>query len=207
MRIHFVRHGESEANVLHVIANRCAGYGLTETGRDQVQALCDHMSGTLAVGVWTSPLLRARQTAEALATTLGVALTESAALLEFDCGQLEGRGDPAAWDEHMGILRAWLLDRSFSERLPGGENALEVRDRLSGLVRYLCEAYEATEAEVILVGHAGLYAIALPFLMPAISHEFAFQHPVRKAGRVLAEVSQRGFQCISWDGMLLSVNE
>ena len=35
MRLYFIRHGESEANLLQVFANRGFKYGRTELGREQ----------------------------------------------------------------------------------------------------------------------------------------------------------------------------
>ncbi|MBK9055673.1 MAG: histidine phosphatase family protein [Chloroflexi bacterium] len=39
MRFYFVRHGESEANILHEMSNRGWKHGLTEKGREQAAAL------------------------------------------------------------------------------------------------------------------------------------------------------------------------
>ena len=39
MRAYFVRHGESEANILEVISNRGSVHGLTEKGRRQANQL------------------------------------------------------------------------------------------------------------------------------------------------------------------------
>ena len=188
----------------HVIANRCDGFGLTAAGRDQVRALCDQMAGIRAAGIWSSPLLRALQTAEAVSAALGTSVAVSEALREFDCGELEGRTDASAWQQHMDILRTWLLAGSFDERLLGGESGLEVRDRLAALVKELSSNFGETDAELVLVGHAGLYAVALPFLMPQIPHAFAWEHPLRKAGRVVAACSRLGLRCLSWDGIDLS---
>jgi broad specificity phosphatase PhoE len=164
------------------------------------------MAATTLTGVWSSPLLRARQTAEALASARGSTVTISEALREFDCGDLEGRTDAPTWDQHMQILRTWLLEGSFGARLPGGESALEVCDRLTALVSQLTALYGASEAEVALVGHAGLFAVALPFLVPRVSHSFAWAHPVRKAGHVVVSWSHEGMRCLSWDGIEFSAS-
>ena len=39
MRIYFARHGESEANLLHVFSNRGVKHGLTARGRAQAETL------------------------------------------------------------------------------------------------------------------------------------------------------------------------
>ena len=41
MHLYFVRHGESESNVLQVISNRWLPQGLSEKGRQQAESLAD----------------------------------------------------------------------------------------------------------------------------------------------------------------------
>ena len=43
MRFYFVRHGESEANLLHEFSNRGLKHPLTARGREQVIALAEHL--------------------------------------------------------------------------------------------------------------------------------------------------------------------
>ena len=61
-RIYFVRHGESEANVRHVIANRGRSYGLTAVGRAQARALAARLPMGRVQVVYHSPLARAAET-------------------------------------------------------------------------------------------------------------------------------------------------
>lgn len=71
-RLYFVRHGESEANVLKVISNRGSRHGLTEKGRRQSAELASNLEGSRATRIYSSPLLRALQTAETVSSALGV---------------------------------------------------------------------------------------------------------------------------------------
>lgn len=41
--IYFVRHGESEENILKVFSNRGLKHGLTEKGREQVESLAEKL--------------------------------------------------------------------------------------------------------------------------------------------------------------------
>ena len=96
----FVRHGHSEANVAGVFANRGEGYPLTDTGRAQAAELADRLGDLQVDRVYSSPLLRARQTADVSAARTGAPVTVTAALTECDMGELEGTGDPAGWALH-----------------------------------------------------------------------------------------------------------
>src|SRR4030095_7217744 len=100
MRFYFVRHGESEANVLRVISNRGRQHGLTERGRQQARLLAQRIRGEPLSLIYGSPLLRGEQTATILAAELRLPYTVTGALCEYDCGVLEGRSDAEAWQQH-----------------------------------------------------------------------------------------------------------
>jgi len=66
MRLYFVRHGESEANILRVISNRGYRYGLTVRGQQQAVTLAQHLQHVPISSIFSSPLRRAVETADIL---------------------------------------------------------------------------------------------------------------------------------------------
>lgn len=87
LKILFVRHGESQANLDQVFANRVGIPGnLTQNGVAQAHALALE----LVTYVYTSPLARARQTADIIAQVLRTPATVTDALREYDVGDFEG---------------------------------------------------------------------------------------------------------------------
>jgi broad specificity phosphatase PhoE len=58
MNLYFVRHGESEANIQHVISNYASPFGLTERGRQQVQVLAERLKDAPLTTMYSSPVLR-----------------------------------------------------------------------------------------------------------------------------------------------------
>ena len=164
MLVHFVRHGESHANVRHVIANRGAGPGLTDQGREQARNLANGLRDSEVARLLTSPLARARQTAEILSAVLHVPVELAPELREFDCGELEGRGDAGAWAEHMALVRAWLEDGDLERRIAGGESLLDIRDRFVPFVTAVCAAVTPGQGDLVFVGHAGPLRRSAPLL-------------------------------------------
>ena len=47
MKLYFVRHGESEANLLHELSNRGLRHGLTDLGREQAGLLAEESASLL----------------------------------------------------------------------------------------------------------------------------------------------------------------
>ena len=68
----FVRHGESQANLLHEFSNRGWKHGLTDVGIQQAHLLLDQLKPYPLAAIYTSPLLRACQTAEVVGQALGM---------------------------------------------------------------------------------------------------------------------------------------
>ncbi|KAF4667264.1 hypothetical protein FOL47_003666 [Perkinsus chesapeaki] len=79
--IYLLRHGQSEANVAHLIVSNptigCSSYGLTDTGREKVRASAkafvqEHSAATRSdIAVVSSDFLRAKETAEIFASEVG----------------------------------------------------------------------------------------------------------------------------------------
>src|ERR1700684_1670449 len=64
--VHLLRHGEVE-NPKGIIYGRIPGFGLSEDGRMMAKAAADYLAERDVVAIFTSPLERARETAEPLA--------------------------------------------------------------------------------------------------------------------------------------------
>ncbi len=69
--VHLLRHGEVE-NPRGLLYGRLPGYHLSEDGRIMAKAAADYLAERDVVAVFTSPLERARETAEPVAERFGV---------------------------------------------------------------------------------------------------------------------------------------
>ena len=195
-RLYFVRHGESQANRLHVFSNRDQPHGLTETGRAQMERLADRLRGIRFAAFYVSPVLRARQSAEILSAGLGLAYTTTAALAEFDMGVLEGRSDPASWRRYDALLDAWLRKRQWRARIKGGESLEDVRARFMPLIDALRSTPPSGPA--LLLGHGGTFICMLPQVLSNVSVEFARERSLGHAEMVVAEVRAGRLTCVAW---------
>lgn len=199
MNLYYVRHGESEANILEVISNRGCKHGLTEVGRRQAATLGARLQGTGATRIWTSPLLRAVETAEILSEALGVETEVTDALREFDCGIAESRADAEAWQLHRQVMDAWLQRGDLEARIPGGESFADMRDRFVPFVGRLREGDNS--GSQILVGHGGLYLCMLPLILSNISAAPEGGFP--NTAYVLAKSVPEGLVCLEWCGTVM----
>lgn len=198
MRLYFVRHGESEANVLHVISNRESPFGLTPLGRRQAYTLAITLRDVPITAVFSSPILRARQTAQILAQAFSQTYLVTEALREYDCGILEEKSDEESWKLHREIAEDWMLHRSYLRKPEGGESFLEIRNRFIPLIEELTRDGSAHDAHILLVGHGGLFQLMLPLLLTNVDISFARSHGMGHTDTILAEQGQSGLVCLQW---------
>ncbi len=140
-----VRHGQTDANVRGLLLGR-SDPPLTAEGRRQARALAGALPRPGRIVC--SPLLRARQTADALAAEApaGVTVEVDDRWIELDYGELDARPhtalDPAGW-------RAWRSDPDFAP--PGGESIAAVGARVRAACAEL--AADAAREDVVVVSH------------------------------------------------------
>ncbi|HEV3367517.1 MAG TPA: histidine phosphatase family protein, partial [Acidimicrobiales bacterium] len=141
-----VRHGESTGNADGLLLGRIDA-PLTERGLTQAKAAGPSVAG--ATRLISSPLARARDTAEALGTGLPVEIDDR--WIEVDYGEFDGRPLGSVPDE---VWTRWRSDPDY--RPPGGESLSEAGSR----VRSACEDLFATDGEgargpgaVVVVSH------------------------------------------------------
>ncbi len=161
-----VRHGESMGNVAAAAAHeadaevievgeRDADVPLSDVGRDQARALgrgvADLLSDELPTLVWSSPYLRARQTAELALDAAGAArlVAVDERLRDRELGVLDlltTKGVQARYPLEA-ERRRWL--GKFYHRPPGGESWADVVLRVRSVLRDLDDVADGTRALVV----------------------------------------------------------
>jgi probable phosphoglycerate mutase len=196
MRLYFVRHGESEANLTRTFSNRDAPHPLTPLGREQAEALAARVAGETIDHLYCSPIQRAVQTAEIVGRRIGLAPVPAEALREYDVGEWEGTSDPAGWAEYDEVLAAWLSGRS-ERRVSSGESLIEIQARFAAFIRGLCEKH-GNDQRILMVSHGGLLHVALPAVIPGLDLSFCLANRLGHGDLVVCEAGGDGLRCESW---------
>lgn len=87
--IYIFRHGQTDYNVTRRVMGQL-DIPLNETGRTQAIELANKISEEPIQAIYTSPLLRAKQTAQILADKIGIPIIPDKRLMERNNGKLQG---------------------------------------------------------------------------------------------------------------------
>lgn len=145
MKLYVARHGETQWNAENKICGR-TDLPLTEKGHQQAQQLAEKTSQLELDMIVSSPMLRARQTAEPTAKALGLPILTDERLIEQDYGIYEGMDR-----QTPGFL---ANKRQFACKYPGGESMMQLAYRVYGLLEELKEQHP--EKRILLVCHGGI---------------------------------------------------
>ena len=144
-----LRHGETALST----ERRFAGRGdipLTEAGRGQAAAAAARLAARGGIDlIVTSPLARARATAEAVAEATGAPLLADDDLAETDFGKWEGLTFAEASERWPDEASAWLGSADVAP--PGGESFASVGQRVNAALDRLLAAHESRT--LLLVSH------------------------------------------------------
>lgn len=154
--IWLARHGETAYNA----ERRFQGQGaiaLSDRGRDQARALAEEARGHGFASLWCSPLPRARETADIVATGIGLELREDPRLMETDAGDWTDRTFAEVEAEDPLRFAAFVLgDPGFA--FPGGESFAAQQERVTAALE---DVRAADGLPALVVCHRNSIRLAL----------------------------------------------
>ena len=142
-----VRHGRTAWNAERRFLG-CSDIPLDEEGHRQARALAVGVPAGSFDRVYSSPLLRAMETARYLHPTEPVSVP---AVRELAQGELEGMKGPEAIARFPHFFAAWALDPTHAQ-VPGGEGLGACRDRAIDALSAIADQHALGE-RVAVVSH------------------------------------------------------
>ncbi len=152
-----VRHGQIAANAARVW-HGSTDSELTDRGHEEARRTAEHLAlaRPSVRALYSSPLLRTRQTAAAIAARLGLEPRLEPGLAEYGIGELEGVSYATLLDEHRFFDRI-RADRDYAP--PGGESPRQVVERAIAALERIARAHRGEE--VVIVSHGAALGLAL----------------------------------------------
>ena len=160
----FVRHGQSEGNVLGAEGLVMNDAPLTDRGANEAKAVARYLKdiGVNVTDIYTSPLGRSHQTAEVIAKELGLPVKVKDGLRERNWG-IWGN---LAWNEVSDRLSTKSIEKRYTFVPENGESWQQMEKRLFDALEEVAE--ENNEGEnILIVTHRGCLRAILPVLVKA----------------------------------------
>ena len=148
--LYLVRHGATEANerVPYVLQGNAMDLPLSAAGERQAQAVADFLPQFPIRHVFSSAMLRARQTAEAIARRLELTAAVAPELHECNVGLWEGLDWRTIQDRHPEAHRKFV-DNPAENPYLGGESYSDVLRRTKPVIERLLEAHLGESIAVV----------------------------------------------------------
>ena len=166
MKLLVARHGETPWNAENLVCGS-TDLPLTDTGHQQAQQLATQVTGRGLTVIISSPMLRARQTAQPSSEVLQLPVHTEDRFREQDYGIYEGkpRNDPS-----------FLANkRHFCVRYPGGESMMDLAARVYAALDDLKQTYPYET--VLIVCHGAVCRTIRSFFEDMTNEEYFSYSP------------------------------
>ena len=155
LRIHLIRHGITDANILGQYIGCKTDAPLSPEGLNELRLLKESTDYPQIDSLYSSPMLRCRQTAAVLYPDNGVIMVEN--LKEYDFGDFEGK--TAGELENNPDFINWASGKAAP---PNGEDNQEFVKRLCiGLQQIVLDMIEKGKSESAVIMHGGAIMMLL----------------------------------------------
>lgn len=149
MKLFVVRHGETDWNVKKILQGR-ADIPLNEKGKEQAKHTRELLKNTHIDAVFSSPLKRARETAEIITEGRGLEIHNDDRLLERDFGEYEGVDKTT-----FAYADLWAYEKNIQYKK--AENIRDFFKRIYGFLDEIKAKYP--DGSVMIVTHGGVTKI------------------------------------------------
>jgi broad specificity phosphatase PhoE len=147
--LYLVRHGQTAWNREEVFRGR-ADIPLNETGRKEALLTGQYLERVKVDSLYSSPLSRAVETAEAIARYQGKEVQISQGLIDIDFGRWQGVSHEKVKERYGDLYRQWN-DTPHLVRFPTGESLEDVRERVLRVIDEIVRDH--ADETLLMVSH------------------------------------------------------
>jgi probable phosphomutase (TIGR03848 family) len=153
-----IRHGENDFVKTGKLPGQTAGIHLNERGQKQAQALGEALQGVPLKAIYSSPLERAMQTAEPIAISHKLEITQVPSLMDANVGKWQGKSVKA-----LRLTNAWKVVQHSPSRFtfPEGESFMDVQTRIADALESIIKRHHKPKDIVAVVFHADPIKLAV----------------------------------------------
>jgi len=149
-QIIFLRHGQAKNNTERILAGRTEGVPLTDTGIKQSEHTAELLEHMNISTIYSSPIQRAKHTAEIVGKHNSLDVTIDDRLIELDMGKFTGMPYDEIFNSHGNVFMKFY-NGNLEIAHNGVETFSDVKKRILGIVDHIIEKHP--DENVLLVTH------------------------------------------------------
>jgi len=149
-QIIFLRHGQAKNNTERILAGRTEGVPLTDTGIKQSEHTAELLTHMNISTIYSSPIERAKHTAEIVGKHNSLDVTIDDRLNELDMGKFTGMPYDEIFKSHGNVFMKFY-NGELEIAHNGVETFPDVKKRILGIVEHVIEKHP--DENVLLVTH------------------------------------------------------
>ncbi|EGG41797.1 phosphoglycerate mutase [Candidatus Nitrosarchaeum limnium SFB1] len=146
----FLRHGQAKNNIERILTGRTPGVPLTEKGIEQAEKAAKFLEHMNISAIYSSPIERAKHTAEIVGKHNSLDVTIDDRLIELDMGKFTGVPYDEIFSSHGNVFMKFY-NGELEIAHNGVETFSEVKKRVLGIVDHVVENHP--DQNVVLVTH------------------------------------------------------
>ncbi len=163
IKLLLIRHGQTEWNKERRIQGGRSDTTLSPAGKQQADEIGQALSNTEISAIYSSPLIRAINTAKAIALYHHIDIKIEPDLRELEVGEMEGKAISSLVTDFSHYLLQWNAGLG-TEKLPGGESLSDLRERAWNIITRISAKHR--EETVVVVSH---YFVILTIICAALN--------------------------------------
>ncbi len=144
---YLLRHGHSLRQIKRIAScwPEKEPFPLTEEGKNEVRATAKKLKNKKIDLIFSSDLLRTKQTAEIISKEIGAKIIFDKRLREYNVGIFNGKDPQLPW-QYLEKKKDWI-----KSKIPEGESLADLRNRMYSFLKEVNERYQ--EMNILIVSH------------------------------------------------------
>lgn len=153
-----IRHGENDFVKTGKLPGQSAGIHLNDRGQKQAQALAEALAQVPLKAIYSSPLERAIETAEPIATTHKLQIIQEDRLMDANVGHWQGKSLKV-----LRLTNAWKVVQHSPSRFqfPEGESFIDLQSRIANALEAIVKKHNKPKDIIAVIFHADPIKLAI----------------------------------------------
>lgn len=186
----FMRHGQADNNVSRVLVGRHIESHLTDYGRRQVADAARQLKDAGIDRVVTSPVTRAKETADIVCDALGLDCDVDERLYEIELGRLVGMNYEEVMTKYGNLFQKFYDESDSALASFGVETFASVKRRVKSLLEEAADRH--ADSNILCVTHLDPIKAAIATLLD-LTPEALYRWHIRNASLTILKQQEKSY--------------